>query len=100
MTALYDAEIRFLDDGLKALGAELGRRGDLDDTLIIITADHGEELMDHAGLGHGKTVELEQLRIPLIFAGGATEAVVGNSGYGDGARNLDLAPTFAELTDV
>ena len=70
MTALYDAEIRFLDDTLRNLVAELELRDDLDETLIIITSDHGDEFLDHGGLGHGKTVELELLRIPLIMAGG------------------------------
>ena len=99
MTALYDAEIRFLDDGLRTLEAGLRDRGELDETLIVITADHGEELMDHGGLGHGKTVELEQLRIPLIFAGGAAERWSGTR-VTETVQNLDLAPTFAELTDV
>lgn len=99
MTALYDAEIRFLDDGLGSLVAELENRGDLDNTIIVFTADHGEEFMDHAGLGHGKTVELEQLRIPLVMAGGPVDSA-------DGARieslvrNLDLAPTIVELAGV
>ena len=99
MTALYDAEIRFLDDGLGSLVAGLENRGDLDNTIIVFTADHGEELMDHAGLGHGKTVELEQLRIPLVIAGGPVDSA-------DGARieslvrNLDLAPTIVELAGV
>ena len=99
MTALYDAEIRFLDEGLRQLSAQLRDRGDLDDTVIVITADHGEELMDHGGLGHGKTVELEQLRIPLIFAGGAAERWPG-ARVSAPVRNLDLAPTFAALTGV
>jgi arylsulfatase A-like enzyme len=99
MTALYDAEIRYLDDGLRRLGAELRDRGDLDETVIVITADHGEELMDHGGLGHGKTVELEQLRIPLILAGGAAERWSGVR-VADRVRNLDLGPTLADLAGV
>ena len=50
-------------------------------------------------LGHGKTVELEQLRIPLIFAGGAAERWSG-ARVSAPVRNLDLAPTFAALTGV
>jgi len=96
MTALYDAEIRFLDDTLRNLVAELKLRDDLDDTLIIITADHGDEFLDHGGLGHGKTVELELLRIPLIMAGGPAKARAGTRVEAL-VRNLDLAPTIVEM---
>jgi arylsulfatase A-like enzyme len=99
MTALYDAEIRFLDDGLRGLVGELDRRGGLRNTLIVITADHGDELMDHAGLGHGTTVELELLRIPLILGGGAAERFA-ETRVERLARNLDLAPTLVDLAGL
>lgn len=99
MKALYNAEIRFLDDGLAALMAELEHRGVLDHTLVVLTADHGEELLDHGGLGHGKTVELEQLRIPLIFAGGAVDAWAGTR-IDQLVRNLDLGPTLADFAGI
>ncbi len=99
LTALYDAEIRFLDDTLRDLVAELELRNDLDQTLIIITADHGDELLDHGGLGHGKTVELELLRIPLIMAGGPARTRAGTRVEAL-VRNLDLAPTIADLAGL
>lgn len=99
MRALYDAEIRYLDDGLRALVDELDRRGSFDHSLIVITADHGEEFLDHGGLGHGKTVELEQLRVPLVFAGGAVEQWAGAS-VRQPVRNLDLAPTLLEIAGL
>jgi len=99
MNALYDAEIRYLDDGLRALRDELLRRGDLEDTVIVITADHGEELMDHEGLGHGKTVELEQLRIPMVLAGGPVSRTA-DTRIETPVRNLDLAPTIVEMAGL
>jgi len=99
MKALYSAEIRFLDDGLRELVTELDHRSEPENTLIVITADHGEELLDHGGLGHGKTVELEQLRIPLILGGGAIKAWAGTR-VEDPVRNLDLAPTLVELAGL
>jgi len=99
LTALYDAEIRFLDDTLRDLVDELEFRGDVDETLIIITADHGDEFLDHGGLGHGKTVELELLRIPLIMAGGPVRARTGTRVEAL-VRNLDLAPTISDLAGV
>jgi arylsulfatase A-like enzyme len=95
MTALYDAEIRFLDHGLGRLIGELETRDGSGSTLVIVTADHGEELLDHGGLGHGKTVELEQLRIPLLMAGGPVAAATGQR-IAPLVRNLDLAPTIVD----
>lgn len=99
MTARYDGEIRFVDDGLRTLVTELGRRGDINDTLVVVTADHGDELMDHAGLGHGRTVELELLRIPLVMAGGPVKKAAVRR-IGELVRNLDLAPTLVELAGL
>jgi len=99
MKALYNGEVRSFDDGLRDLVAGLGDFADLDDTLIVVTADHGEELFDHGGLGHGKTVELEQLRIPLVFAGGAAEPWAGTV-VREQVRNLDLAPTLVDLAGL
>jgi len=99
MIALYDAEIRFLDDSLRSLVNDLELRSDLEETLIVITADHGEELMDHAGLGHGKTMELEILRIPLIMAGGPMRSLAGTRAEAL-VRNIDLAPTIVEVAGL
>lgn len=99
LTALYDAEIRFFDDTLRDLVAELEIRNDMDQTLVIITADHGDEFLDHGGLGHGKTVELELLRIPLIMSGGPIQAHAGTRVEAL-VRNLDLSPTIVDLAGL
>ena len=66
MSDAYDEGIRHVDDGLGKLFDALVRRGLYDDTLIIITADHGEEFMDHGQIGHGETLYDEMIRVPLI----------------------------------
>ena len=38
----------------------------LADTLVVLTADHGEELLDHGGWKHGQTLYEEQIHVPLI----------------------------------
>jgi arylsulfatase A-like enzyme len=63
---MYDAEVLSVDQGLHALLDELGRRGFLDDALVVITADHGEEFYDHGLLGHGKTLFEEVIHVPLL----------------------------------
>lgn len=54
----------------RLIGAILGRLerlGVLDDTLIVVTADHGESLFDDGFLGHGHMLSREQTRIPFIL---------------------------------
>lgn len=91
--ALYDGEIRFVDSILGELVGELRSRGLWDRTLFVFTADHGDEFMDHGGLGHGKTLYPEMLRVPMLFAGaGLARRPARLEGL---VRNLDLAPTIA-----
>jgi len=62
---LYDAEARSLDEELgKFLDALLQRKPN---TLIVITADHGEHLWDHDYLGHGLTMYEAELRVPFFI---------------------------------
>jgi arylsulfatase A-like enzyme len=66
VTALYDAEVAFNDRQFGLFLEALKRRGLYDDSLIVFTADHGEELFDHGGVAHGHTLFREVLDIPLI----------------------------------
>lgn len=53
LNAIYDAEVRYFDDWLGVLLENLDGVGALDDTLVVLWSDHGEQLMDHGQLGHG-----------------------------------------------
>lgn len=65
LQATYRSELRSIDDDMERLLEGLG----IDDqTLIIVTADHGEEFFDHRGLGHHReSLYQELIRIPLII---------------------------------
>lgn len=65
--AAYDGSIAYLDYELGRLFAELDRRGILENTIVVVTSDHGEELAERDDWGHGNTVYLEVLRVPLII---------------------------------
>ncbi len=67
--ALYDREIRFLDDQLRALHATLEELGLARRTLLVITSDHGEEFLEHGGIGHAANVHAEVTNVPLILVG-------------------------------
>jgi len=69
LSQLYDAEIRQLDAELEQLFAELERRDVLDDTLVVITSDHGDEFLEHGDFMHSRTLYEELVRIPLLMRG-------------------------------
>ena len=65
----YDGAISYVDDQIKGLFAELKQRGLLDNTIVIIMADHGESLGEHDLLQHGASLYLPEIHVPLIVWG-------------------------------
>src|SRR5262249_2368841 len=63
----YDDCIAFLDEQLGRLLEQLRRGGLLDNTVVIITSDHGEAFGDHGHFGHGPGVYLEEVAGPLVI---------------------------------
>jgi arylsulfatase A-like enzyme len=93
ITALYDSEIRYVDRFIGELIGSLPPQV-LANTLIVLTADHGEELYDHGGWKHGFTLYEDQIHVPFLVrwdgripAGRRLPGTV---------RLLDLAPTLIE----
>ncbi|HUR09274.1 MAG TPA: sulfatase [Nonomuraea sp.] len=72
MKAAYDGSLAYLDDQLGLLFDTLERRGLLDNTLVVITSDHGEEFGEHGSWGHGSSLYREQVHVPLIIRHPAT----------------------------
>jgi arylsulfatase A-like enzyme len=94
LASLYDGEVATVDAALRQLFGELERRGLLDDAIVVVTADHGEEFREHGGLGHGRTLYDETVRVPLLviapgYAGGRTVE--------QNVSLLDIAPTLLDL---
>jgi len=103
--ALYDGEIRLVDDQLRQFFAMLKSSGVYDDTVIVILSDHGEvlfELYDNdffkKGPGHTARYPDAAIRIPLIIksAKAATKGVP-VSRIESLVSSIDLAPTILEL---
>jgi len=67
VVSLYDGEVRYLDDSLYLLFERLKALKAYDNTLIIITSDHGEAFGDHDQMDHGRSLYEELLRVPLII---------------------------------
>jgi arylsulfatase A-like enzyme len=97
LAALYDAEVASVDAELRTLFADLQASGFLDNAIIVITADHGEEFGEHGELLHGVTLYNAAIRIPLIIvAPGVGEGRV----VRDNASLIDVAPTLLDLLGV
>lgn len=63
---LYEAEVQYADRELGRFLDDLDARGWLDQALIILTADHGEEFGEHGGVDHGHSLYGELLRVPFL----------------------------------
>jgi len=66
---LYDGEVAFTDRHLGRLFDGLAERGLADDTLVVVTADHGEEFLDHGAVRHRWNLHDATLRVPLLVRG-------------------------------
>lgn len=93
---LYEGEVFYLDDLFHRLTSTLSELGLLDDSVIVLTSDHGEEFLEHGGFQHAKLYE-ETLRIPII---------VYHPDLGEGLRtrlpfmNVDFLPTMAAIAGI
>jgi len=66
MVARYDGDILFADGVFGRLIERLRKLGVLDDTVVVLVSDHGEEFFDHRNWGHGQSVYEELTHVPLI----------------------------------
>jgi arylsulfatase A-like enzyme len=64
---MYDGAIAYLDDQLNRLLSELQARGALDNTVVIVTSDHGEQFGEHGLFLHGNSLYQPLLHVPLII---------------------------------
>ena len=94
MRELYEGEIRFTDEHIGKVEAKLRELGLWDDTLIVITADHGEEFHEHGGWWHGTTLYEEQIHVPLLVKW--PKGKVGAPARVDDhpVRHIDIVPTL------
>jgi arylsulfatase A-like enzyme len=91
----YDGRIAYVDQQIKRIWEALVRLGVSENSLVIVTADHGEELYDHEGTGHCTTLYDELIRVPLIM--------INSSFPGEGRRMqtqvrlIDVPPTILDF---
>lgn len=98
MVDAYFDGIKRMDRAFGALMEELRKRHLYDDSVVVFTADHGEEFYDHKGWWHGQTLYDEQIHVPYLVklpgnasAGRTSEALV---------RHVDLGPSLLALAGL
>lgn len=99
LKALYDGEIRFVDErGIAKLLELLSDNKILDNTLLVITSDHGEEFFEHGVFGHRQNLFDTTLRIPLIFW--CPQLFTGGKSVEQQVRIIDIMPTILEIVGL
>ncbi len=94
----YDGRILYVDRILSRLFDVVGKRFPQENTLWIITSDHGEGLANHLYLGHGMHLYQEQLHVPLLFY--FADGSHAGKRIGVPMRLIDILPTLADLAGL
>lgn len=92
----YAASVRYVDDHLGRLFEGLRSRGLEGETVVIVTADHGDEFGDHGHRFHGSTLYEEMVNVPLVIRGPGVAPAVVDVPVG----HIDVAPTLLDLVGV
>jgi len=92
---LYLAEVRLVDREIGVLMKAITGLGISENTLVVITSDHGESRGEHRELTHSLFVYESTLHVPLIFAG--TNRIPKGVEIGGVVRLVDIAPTIVDL---
>jgi hypothetical protein len=96
--ALYDCQIMKADESVGMIADSLRAWGCLDQSMIIVFADHGEEFLEHGSIDHGQTVYEETIRVPLIVF--CPSLIKGRKEIERQVGLIDLAPTILDAVGV
>lgn len=91
----YDAEIAVLDRAVGEVVDELRHQGILDDTLVVLTADHGESLSEHGEKTHALFIYDATVRVPLLLR--YPRELPAGEVYQGPVRTVDIAPTVLSI---
>jgi len=94
--ALYDATVFYVDEQIGRIIDELDKTGQLENTVIVICGDHGEEFGEHGDISHHFRLHEHNIRVPLIFS---------KPGFAPQRLDhlvtlLDIAPTLSKLVHI
>ncbi len=95
LVALYDGSIRYMDDSVGKIIKTLQESGLQNQTIIVFTADHGEEFLDHGGFLHIELYD-EIIHVPLLIRiPGQHPARISSS-----VSLIDIMPTLLDIVEI
>ncbi len=97
LEALYDGEIAYVDHQLGLLFSSLRELERKEGILVVLTADHGEEFLEHGFVGHGRTLYPEITCIPMILAGLERLDSIPSTAL---CGQYDIFPTILDLCSI
>jgi len=95
--AVYDGDINYVDDRLGKIFEKLNQMGIDDNTIIILTADHGEAFKEHGKFEHGYKPYIEEVHVPLIIKG---PGIPKNRIYENYVQHIDIPPTIFDILNI
>lgn len=98
ISALYDGEIRYTDEHISRFLQKMTDAGLTEDTLIVVTSDHGEEFWEHGSTLHGHSLYEELVRVPFImfWPGGLPARPV----LHQQVSHIDIMPTVLDAVNL
>ncbi|MCU4728524.1 sulfatase [Halapricum hydrolyticum] len=96
----YRREVEYLDSEIGNLLGELDERGHLDDTFVVLTADHGDEFYEHGRYGHGNLPYDELTHVPLVIRPPSGSDIPRGETVDDLVRCIDILPTIIDAVDA
>jgi arylsulfatase A-like enzyme len=96
----YRKEVEYLDREIGIFLNTLSKRGDLEDTAVIIVGDHGDEFTEHGLYGHGNLPYDELTHVPLVIRFPESSAIDQPKEVDKLVRTVDILPTMLDLADA
>jgi arylsulfatase A-like enzyme len=100
ITSQYDGAIAYMDAEIKRLLDGLKQAGLYDNTLVIVTSDHGEAIGDRSALGHPASVHQELVHVPLLIKYPRSTGVAADRQVDSRVSSVDVLPTVLDVAGI
>jgi arylsulfatase len=94
----YRKEVEYVDRNVGEIMREFEIRGQLENTIVIFSSDHGESLGEHGNVGHIHTLYNPSIRVPLIIS--YSGRLPNSKRINENIRLIDILPTILELSNI
>ena len=96
----YRKEVEYLDREIGSFLEVLSDRGELEDTVVIIVGDHGDEFAEHGLYGHGNLPYDELTHVPLLIRFPDSAGINQSQEVHSSVRTVDILPTMLDLVEA